>query len=230
MAMADVLILPGTKQTLGDLRWLERRGFARELCRLTATGILIIGICGGFQMLGIAIRDPHGIENDGVPVSENGLGLLPVRTVLRKEKTVRRVRGSLRYNFFRAGLSRQVPFEGYEIHVGETLYETGAFPLTDIERQGAAELVPDGAVSKSGRVLGTYVHGFFDKDDFRHGFIQAARGAVDLAPAASYVNANAERNARIDRLACHLRNSLNMNLLRSWIAGPCRRASENCKG
>ena len=230
IAMADVLILPGTKQTLGDLRWLEQRGFARELCRLSATGILIIGICGGFQMLGIAIRDPHGIENDGVPVSENGLGLLPVRTVLRKEKTVRRVRGSLRYNFFRAGLSRQVPFEGYEIHVGETLYKTGAFPLTDIERQGAAELVPDGAVSKSGRVLGTYVHGFFDKDDFRHGFIQAARVAVDLAPAASYVNANAERNARIDRLACHLRNSLNMNLLRSWIAGPCRRASENCKG
>ncbi len=230
MAAADLLILPGTKQTLGDLRWLEQRGFARELCRLSETGILIIGICGGFQMLGIAIRDPHGIENDGVPVSENGLGLLPVRTVLRKEKTVRRVRGSLRYNFFRAGLSRQVPFEGYEIHVGETLYETGAFPLTDIERQGAAELVPDGAVSKSGRVLGTYVHGFFDKDDFRHGFIQAARVAVDLAPAASYVNANAERNARIDRLACHLRNSLNMNLLRSWIAGPCRRASENCKG
>ena len=230
IAMADVLILPGTKQTLGDLRWLEQRGFARELCRLSATGILIIGICGGFQMLGIAIRDPHGIENNGVPVSENGLGLLPVRTVLRKEKTVRRVRGSLRYNFFRAGLSPQVPFEGYEIHVGETLYETEAFPLTDIERQGAAELVPDGAVSKSGRVLGTYVHGFFDKDDFRHGFIQAARVAVDLAPAASYVNANAERNAPIDRLACHLRNSLNMNLLRSWIAGPCRRASENCKG
>lgn len=230
MAGADLVILPGTKQTLDDLRWLKRRGFAQEIRRLSGIGMPIIGICGGFQMLGIAIRDPHGIENDGVPVSENGLGLLPIRTVLRKEKTVRRVRGSLRCNFFRAGLSLQVPFEGYEIHVGETLYESGAFPLIDIERQGATELVPDGAVSKSGCVFGTYVHGFFDNDDFRHGFIQAARAAVDLAPAASYVNANAERNARIDRLACHLRKSLNMNLLKSWIVGPCRRASENYRG
>ena len=115
---------------------------------------------------------------------------------------------------------QQVAFEGYEIHVGETLYETGAFPLTDIERQEATELVPDGAVSKSGRVFGTYVHGFFDNDDFRHGFIQAARAAVDLAPAASYVNINAERDARIDRLADHLRKSLDMNLIKSWIVDP----------
>jgi len=227
MTTADLLILPGTKQTLDDLCWLERCGFAQELRRLSEIGVPIVGICGGFQMLGIAIDDPHGIENSGTPVSENGLGLLPVRTVLRKEKTVRRVRGSLRRNFLRAGLSPQVPFEGYEIHVGETIYETGAFPLADIERQEATELVPDGAASKSGRVFGTYVHGLFDNDDFRHGFIQAARAAVDLAPAALYVKANAERNASIDRLACHLRNSLNMNLLKSWIVGPCRRASEN---
>jgi len=153
-----------------------------------------------------------------------------VRTVLGAEKTVRRVHGRLRQNFFHSGLPEQVAFEGYEIHVGETLYETGAFPLTDIERQGAAEFVPDGAVSESGRVFGTYVHGFFDNDDFRHGFIQAARDAVDLAPAASYVNINAERDARIDRLACHLRNSLNMNLLKNWIVGPCRRASESYRG
>jgi adenosylcobyric acid synthase len=230
MAGADVVILPGTKQTLDDLEWLKRRGFARETCRVSALGMPIIGICGGFQMLGIAIEDPHGIENHGVPVSENGLGLLPVRTVLRIEKTVRRVSGFLRGNFFRAGVSKQAPFQGYEIHVGETLYETEASPLTDLQHQGATAPVPDGAVSKSGYVLGTYVHGFFDCDEFRHDFIRAARAAVNLAPATAYVNSNIERNTRMDRLARHLRKSLNMRLVKSWIVDPRPHVSENHRG
>jgi adenosylcobyric acid synthase len=230
VSAADLIILPGTKQTLDDLQWLKHHGFAQEISRLNEIGVPIIGICGGFQMLGGAIEDPHGIENNGAPVSENGLGLLPIRTVLRKEKTVRRIRGSLRGNFFRADLSPQVPFEGYEIHVGETLYQAGARRLANIERQGATEAILDGAVSESGRVFGTYVHGFFDSDDFRHEFIQAARAALDLAPAAAYVNSNAERNARIDCLACHLRKSLNMNLLKSWIVDPRHRPAENYSG
>jgi len=190
----------------------------------------IIGICGGFQMLGIAIQDPYGIENNGVPISEDGLGLLPIRTVLRREKTVRCVSGFLRGNFFRAGVSKQAPFQGYEIHVGETLYETEASPLTDLQHQGATAPVPDGAVSKSGRVFGTYVHGFFDRDDFRHKFLRAARAAVNLAPATAYVTSTTERNARMDRLARHLRKSLNMRLLKSWIIDPRQRVSENHRG
>jgi adenosylcobyric acid synthase len=220
MARADLVILPGSKQTLDDLRWLKDRGFAREISRLNKIGVPIIGICGGFQLLGTKIDDPHGIENDGVPIMENGLGLLPVRTVLQKEKVARRVRGFLRDNFFHAAASGQVPFEGYEIHVGETLYETGASPLSHIERHGATQTVVDGAVNEAGRVFGTYVHGFFDNDDFRHAFIQAARTAVDLAPATAYVNSNAERDGRIDRLADQLRKSLDMNLLTSWLAEP----------
>ena len=220
LADADLLILPGTKQTLDDLRWLKHHNFARQIFRLSELGVPIIGICGGFQILGIAIQDPYGIENDGVPISADGLGLLPIRTVLGKDKTVRRVRGVLRGDFFHAARSRHVSFEGYEIHVGETLYQTGASPLADIERQGITEAVPDGAVSQSGRVFGTYVHGFFDRDEFRHTFIQAARAVANLAPAAGFVNSSAERNMRMDRLACHLRKSLNMNLLKNWIVGP----------
>jgi adenosylcobyric acid synthase len=220
MAAADLLILPGTKQTVDDLRWLKGRGFVREFFRLNEIGVPIIGICGGLQMLGTAIEDPHGIENHGVPLSESGLGLLPIRTVLGKEKTVRRVRGFLRGYFFRAGAAPQISFEGYEIHVGETLYETGASPLSVVERHEETKSVLDGAVSESGRVFGTYVHGFFDNDDFRHAFIQAARTAIDLAPAIAYVNGKTERDARIDRLACHLRKSLDINLLKSWIIDP----------
>ena len=229
-AAADLIILPGTKQTADDLRWLEQRGFARELQKRAEIGVPIIGICGGFQMLGAAIDDPAGIENHGQPVSQTGLGLLPIRTVLRTDKTVRRVLGSVRRNFFRnAGLSH-AGFEGYEIHVGETFYETGALPFAAIERPGETKSIPDGAVSESGRVLGTYVHGLFDNDDFRHGFMRAARAAVDLAPAEKYARVAAERESRIDRLASHLRRSLDMNLIKSWIVAPLGQGPESYRG
>jgi adenosylcobyric acid synthase len=222
MALADLLVLPGSKQTLDDLEWLDRRGFSHELRRLCAKGVPLIGICGGFQMLGSFIEDPHGIESHGKPCARDGLGLLPVRTALGVEKTVRRVHGFLRANFFDTDLPPENHFEGYEIHVGETFDEPGARPLADIVRQGIIGSAPDGAVSASGRVLGTYVHGLFDNDDFRHAFVAAARRTVDLAPAETWANINAAREARIDRLADHLRESLDMSRVRSWITDPAK--------
>jgi adenosylcobyric acid synthase len=222
MAAADLLVLPGSKQTLDDLEWLGHRGFARKLRPLCENGIPLIGICGGFQMLGVSIEDPHGIENQGESSSRKGLGFLPVRTVLHAEKTVRRVQGCLRSEFLGLSPRPETRFQGYEIHVGETFYEPGSRPLADIVRQGIPGTVPDGAVSASGRVLGTYVHGFFDNDDFRHSILAAARRAVDLAPAETWANVAAEREARIDRLALHLRKSLNINLITSWIVDPVR--------
>jgi adenosylcobyric acid synthase len=171
-------------------------------------------------MLGSSIEDPHGIENQGESSSRKGLGFLPVRTVLHTEKTVRRVQGCLRSEFLGFSPCPETHFQGYEIHVGETFYEAGARPLADIVRQGISGSVPDGAVSASGRVLGTYVHGFFDNDDFRHAFLAAARRAVDLPPAETWANVAAEREVRIDRLSDHLRKSLDMNLIRSWIVAP----------
>jgi adenosylcobyric acid synthase len=223
MTIADLLVLPGSKQTLDDLEWLDRRGFAQKLRRLCESGVPLIGICGGFQMLGSSIEDPHGIENQGESCERKGLGLLPVRTVLGVEKTVRRVQGSLRTNLFATELSPETCFEGYEIHVGETFYEPGSRPLAEIRRQGIPGLVPDGAVSASGRLLGTYVHGCFDNDDFRHSFLAAARRAVDLAPAETWAHISAERDARIDRLADHLRKSLDLDSIRSWIVPPPKR-------
>jgi adenosylcobyric acid synthase len=220
MAGADLLILPGSKQTLDDLRWLDEGGFSRELRRLYKSGVPIIGVCGGFQMLGKSIEDPLGMENQGVPVVRNGLCLLPVRTVLRQRKTVRRVHGVLRANWFGVGLQPKVPFEGYEIHLGETFYETGARAFADIFHSGGAEPLADGAVASSGRSFGTYVHGFFDRDDFRHAFIEAARASVHLAPATKWAYVAAQREARIDRLASQLKKSLDMELIRSWIIAP----------
>ena len=219
---ADLLILPGSKQTIDDLQWLERRGFAHAIRQLHESAVPIIGICGGFQMLGSSIEDPQGVESHGNSVYQKGLDLLPVRTVLRAEKTVRRVRGCLRFDLFGHRLSYQPRFEGYEIHVGETLYEGGAQPLAEITCEGLFAAIDDGAVDASGRVIGTYVHGFFDNDDFRHSLIQAARAALGLDPALTWVYAAAQREARIERLANQLRESLNINLIKSWLVTPCK--------
>ena len=227
MATADLLILPGTKQTLDDLSWLEQRGFDRELRRLAEIGIPIAGICGGFQMLGVTVEDPWGIENHGDACSRTALGLLSVRTVLGTEKIVRRVRGSLRRSLFSNDSAPPVHFEGYEIHVGETFYESGTHPLADIQLQGEIKFVADGAVNETGRVCGTYVHGFFDNDDFRHAFIRTARVGADLAPAEKFARVSAQREARIDRLANHLRQALDMNLIRNWLVEPCTRQLTN---
>src|SRR6202162_3640835 len=113
VSSAQVLILPGSKQTLDDLAWLRTRGFADLLAGYAG---VLIGVCGGFQMLGLSIADPEGVENGGLNRDMAGLGLLPVRTVLRSRKTVRRATGKAR------GMSA-APFRGYEIHMGETLYE-----------------------------------------------------------------------------------------------------------
>ncbi len=221
-AGTDLLILPGSKQTLDDLEWLRHNRFVDALRSRHDGGVPIVGICGGFQMLGAFIDDPGGVENGGRPRLRAGLGLLPIGTVLREEKTVRRVQGRLKSNFFGGGLCAETHFEGYEIHVGETLYEPGAEPFAEIIRQGISGGAPDGAVSASGRVIGTYVHGIFDRDEFRYAWIGAARVAAGLAPAERWALVTAEREARIDRWANHLRRSLDLNLIKSWLVAPPR--------
>jgi adenosylcobyric acid synthase len=202
-SLADVLILPGSKQTLDDLLWIHERGFAHFL--ETYSGLLI-GICGGFQMLGLSIDDPFGVESGGLPRTMPGLGQLPVRTIMRDKKTVRRATG-------RARAWDAPSFSGYEIHMGETLYENGAEPFAELLRGGEQQPVLDGAIASAGRVWGTYIHGLFDEDAFRHRFLQFARQTCGLMPACSYICVTAERQARIDRWAAHLRQSLDMDLI-----------------
>jgi len=203
-ALADVVILPGSKQTLDDLHWIHDRGFAPFL--ETHTGLLI-GICGGLQMLGLSIDDPTGAESAGVARTVTGLSRLPIRTIMRNTKTVRRVTGKTR---------ALGSFHGYEIHMGETLYENGADPFAKIAREGDPQLIEDGAAAKSGRVWGTYVHGLFDGDAFRHKFLDYARLTSGLSPAREQICVSAQRQKRIDRWADHLRRSLDMKLIREF--------------
>ena len=184
-ALADVLILPGSKQTLDDLQWILERGFGRAIDEYAGP---IIGICGGYQMLGLSIDDPGGVESEGRPRSMPALAKLNVRTIMRGEKTVCRATGV-------TPMWDAPPFSGYEIHMGET---TG---------QACAE----------GRVWGTYIHGLFDDDAFRHSFLKFVRQGCGLAPAKSYALVTADREGRIDRWAAHLRQSLDMKTIRGWI-------------
>jgi adenosylcobyric acid synthase len=207
VAAADVVILPGSKQTLDDLAWLRARSFAA--CLRAHRGPLI-GVCGGFQMLGLGIEDPDGVESAGEARCVAGLRLLPVRTVLRQEKTVRRATGRV--------LAWEAPrFRGYEIHMGETRYETGCQPFAEIVREPDSGALPDGAIAENGRVWGSYVHGLFDDDKFRHAFLARARAVLGLEAADETVNVTGERNARIDRWAGHLRKHLDIERLRGWV-------------
>ena len=205
---ADVLVLPGSKGTAADLRWLRARGLT-EAIRQFAQTRPVIGICGGLQMLGYALDDPHGVEGGG---SERGIGLLPVDTVLTRLKTTVRTRGTLTAVHWCGAASHAQSFSGYEIHTGESTRSHGA-PFSQIEREGERTSAPDGAVSADGRVCGTYVHGLFDDDAFRHATLAALRQYCGLAPAQRTVMYRAEREARIDRWAAHVAAALDVPAL-----------------
>lgn len=207
---ADLVILPGSKQTIDDLAWFRDRGFPEHVAGFPRP---LVGICGGFQMLGLSIEDPQGVESAGMARSAAGLGMLPIRTVMNEDKIVQRVAGIAHC---RAGSS----LSGYEIHMGETLYERAAAPFADVTGDGDGERRADGAIDVSGRIWGTYIHGIFDDDAFRHNFLDWVRSFCGLSPVTVHLNVSADRDTRIDRWAGHLQQSLDVDMIRGWL---CRR-------
>src|SRR6185312_13059155 len=184
IAMADVLILPGTKQTLDDFAWLVSQRFVPQILQHHEQKRLIVGICGGFQMLGLSMNDAAGMENDGAPAEREGLKIIGTRTIFLREKTTQLVAGRLCSEILVGQSLTVTDFKGYEIHLGETRREAGVPAFATIVR--VAEETPggtehyDGAVNENGRAFGTYVHGIFDEDRFRHSFIAAARASASL--------------------------------------------------
>ena len=193
---AGLVVLPGSKDTIADLRALKARGFAAALAAHRARGGLVLGVCGGYQMLGRAVADPHHVESGG---EETGLGLLPVLTTLGREKITRRVRARWRPD--------GPGFEGYEIHVGVTTADGPAQPLLDVE--GRAE----GCVSTDGRVWGTHLHGLFESGPARRHVLDWARDAPAVAGRPTPPDHRAHREAAYDRLADALAGALDAQLL-----------------
>ena len=181
-ADADLVILPGTKSTRGDLEFLRAQGWDVDLMAHHRRGGRILGICGGYQMLGATISDPDGIE--GGPGTSPGLGLLQLDTVMTGDKRLTEVRAI-------HAASRQA-FSGYEIHIGRTEGADRARPFAEIGGQ------PEGAISADGRVAGSYLHGMFSDDGFRCAWL-ATMGAE-----ASDLAYEAAVEATLDALADHL--------------------------
>lgn len=159
----DVIILPGTKNTMQDLKWLRESGLEAEIIRLKERGTLIFGICGGYQMLGNELSDPFNVEGGG---NMRGMYLLPTKTIFAKEKTRTRVNGVVGKIVGEFSMLSGLSFEGYEIHMGET----------EVEDVSAFSSIINGKTEKNdgaccGNVFGTYVHGIFDTGTFAEGLI-----------------------------------------------------------
>lgn len=202
----DLIILPGTKSTMADLAFMRQTGLDETVVQQAQRGTRVIGICGGFQMLGSRILDPLHVESDNDSVA--GLGLLPMDTTFLREKTTRQVEATI---VAREGLlapARGLKVVGYEIHMGQSSGDSVSPAMMVNSGEGT---YPDGAVASGGRVVGTYLHGLFDNTGLRHVLLDSLRYEKGLPPLAR--EELLTRQQQYDRLADMVRRSLNMNKL-----------------
>jgi adenosylcobyric acid synthase len=217
IAEADVVVLPGSKQTVDDLLWMREERLDIAVQQYARAG-LVVGICGGMQMLGETITDPLGMERDG---SAAGLGLLPIRTVMQADKVTRNVTGNMVGRFLFGQPVADTQVSGYEIHIGRTFYQEGAAPFA-VFSDGASSSCShnDGCVSSDSRVFGTYLHGLFDDDCFRNQFLRAARAFHGLAAPTELCRWRQLREESLDRLAREVEKALDMKTIFGWVGLP----------
>ena len=199
----DVLIIPGTKDTVTDLKWLRAAGWENLMVRHRRAGGWVLGICGGYQMLGRRIIDADRVESDMLETI--GLGLLEMETTFQGEKITDRIRA--------IHLPTNIPVSGYEIHSGRiagVAASRALFRLTHRDSIAANEL--EGARSDDGRVIGTSIHGMFDCAGFRRNFLDEIRTSKGLAPLESAARDDTDTNRRtaFDRIADVLEASVDM--------------------
>jgi adenosylcobyric acid synthase len=217
VAGLDLLILPGSKSTIPDLAWLRQSGMARAIHDYRQAGGEIVGICGGYQMLGKTVADPAGVESD-LELCE-GLGFLDVDTLLTGEKQTHQVAGSGLEGAELIGLDRDTAINGYEIHMGETTIGPLALPLLRLTmRSGCTVVVDDGAITADGRVWGTYLHGFFDNAVVRQSLLTRLRHRRGLAIVPEGAGSNLD--AELDRLADHLQEHLDVERILALLVPP----------
>jgi adenosylcobyric acid synthase len=188
---ADLVLLPGSKSTIADLAALRAQGWDIDIAAHVRRGGQVLGICGGYQMLGTAIHDPDGIE--GPPTSVQGLGLLDVTTTMHSQKRLALTKA--------LHIASGTALEGYEIHLGKTEGPDRAQGWLRIDTR------VEGAASRNGRVRGTYLHGLFASDPFRAAFLSS------LGVASSQLAYDDVIDATLDDLADHLEEHLDLDAL-----------------
>lgn len=199
----DALIIPGTKSTMADLDWLRQTGLAEAIIKFAKNGGEVVGICGGYQMLGESIHDPHHVESQNDSVY--GLGLLPIVTTFAQQKSTFQVQARI-LNF--PGFAGEV-VNGYEIHMGET--QSQAHWLEILSRNGVQVRVADGSVSSDGKIWGCYLHGLFANDSFRYAWLKKIGWQGELS------QQSARFEESLEKLADAVENALDMKRLEKII-------------
>ena len=199
----DLIVLPGTKSTLADLKWLRECGLEAAILKRASAGAIVLGVCGGFQMLGVEISDPEGAEGGG---TMRGLGLLPLRTVFSPDKHQVQVRGSLcTVEGPLAGLSG-ADVEGYEIHMGKSYPVEGEEPIQSGD---------DGLwMANQGSVYGTYIHGVFDTAACSAALVRALMEHKGIDPSnVQGIDMKAYKEQQYDKLADMVRANMDMDMV-----------------
>lgn len=198
----DVIILPGTKNTMGDLAHMMEYGLAEAIIQQVEAGAHLVGICGGYQMLGRVLRDPLQVESE---VREmKGLGFLPTETTFFADKRTIRVQGQLDCDHEAWVTLKGTEVEGYEIHMGQTQF------LGEVHRLFRIGQHWDGTLSSDGHIWGTYLHGIFHNDRFRRGWLNSIRSAKGLLPLDTGVPFRSRQLEAFDHLADHVRAHVDM--------------------
>ena len=206
----DLLIIPGSKNTIDDLLTLKENGFDKEIYEFLSLGGFITGICGGFQILGEKILDPNHVESSRDYV--NGLKLLNFVTVMEPKKTTRQV--EVKVNSDMKALHVDEIIRGYEIHMGKNTYLNNDFLFENVKDNSR-----DGLISEDYKILGTYIHGIFDNDKFRRKYInliRAAKGLKEL-PENLLFKYEKYKEEGFDKLAEYIEENINMNMLKNIL-------------
>ncbi len=218
---ADIILLPGTKNTIEDLNWLKQRGLADEIVRHARNGGMVIGICGGYQMLGETLRDPLHTESR-IPEMA-GLGLLNFDVTFNAEKRTVQAHGAIKCESGWLHDHDGLMLDGYEIHSGENTFGPGCVPFLYLN--GRAE--PDGVTNAQGNVLGSYLHGIFDTGAFWRAVVNHLRAEKGLdANTGDVLTITQFRDREFDRMATIVRQNLDMDAVYKIIRGedvPCGR-------
>jgi adenosylcobyric acid synthase len=192
----DLIIIPGSKNVCADLQFLRKQGWDKSIAKHLRYGGKLMGVCGGFQMMGDAIADPHAIESAMGEIK--GLGYLAMNTILKPEKILRHQKGFL--------WDKSTPVAGYEIHCGISQGAALNKPAFYFEHESV--LVPDGAISDDNQILGTYLHGLFDSAEATQKILQWV--GVELN---SVIAMDEVREQELNRLASEVEAVLNMDWL-----------------
>ncbi len=190
----DLILIPGSKNTIDDMRFIFDRGIDQDIYRKYKSGTNIIGICGGYQILGREIIDDNNVESSINRI--NGLGLLNTKTIMAKEKSTTQISGEFINGFELLKDFEDMPVSGYEIHMGETEIIANDVPAIRLENGKL-----DGTISKCGKIFGTYLHGIFENDKFRNNILNYMREKKGLEMVAESIDYKSLKEREYDKLA-----------------------------